>query len=140
MKDISTSQVWIDVAGISLGRTAKSDWDGEHNTKAIVAQSTESSAADLCDAYTNANYGTGTYSDWYLPSRGELNHLWNNIYEVQKALESDGNIATTDIAENYYWSSTDLDITIAWYFSFFYGFPNHSYKTSKFYVRAVRVF
>lgn len=141
MIDLSTSQVWSDVTAANVpAPRALSDWDGQTNTTAIVAQSTATSAADLCDAYTNAEYGTGIYSDWYLPSRGELNDLWNSLKAVQKALDSDGSAATTAIIPNLYWSSSEYNDGSAWYFSFVPG-GTYSYdKTSTYYVRAVRAF
>ena len=125
MTDLSTGIIWTPTAyqSITVPGGALSDWDGQGNTNAIVAQAGAgtSYAAGLCDAYTNTNYGTGIYSDWYLPSRGELNHLWNNIYQVQKTLDTDGNPATTAIAKLAYWSSSEYTNNGAWYFYFVNG-------------------
>jgi hypothetical protein len=42
---------------------------GVQNTIDIEARCTAAgTAADLCTHYTNADTGTGVYSDWYLPS------------------------------------------------------------------------
>lgn len=141
MIDLSTGQAWSNITDQLIGTTAQSDWDGNSNTTAITGQSGHtSSAAKLCADYTNADYGTGTYSDWYLPSRGELNDLWNNLKAVQKALDSDGNSSTTAIAKNYYWSSSEYNSIYAWYFTFGYGFTNSNDKYYTYYVRAVRAF
>ena len=144
MTDLSTSIIWTTTAyqSITVPGGALSDWDGQANTNAIVAQAGAgtSYAAGLCDAYTNANYGTGVYSDWYLPSRGELNHLWNNIYQVQKALDSDGNPATTAILKYMYYSSSESSNSVAWIFAFQSGAPGSSSKNNYNYVRAVRAF
>jgi len=54
---------------------------GQANTTAIIARhdaglvSKADYAAGICDNYTNADNGTGVYSDWYIPSRDELNKL-----------------------------------------------------------------
>jgi len=96
---LSIGQAWSDVSSTLIGASAQSDWDGPGNSNAIIGQNGHtSSAAKLCLDYTNADYGTGTYSDWYLPSRGELNHLWNNIYDVQKALNG---ASATEITKFY---------------------------------------
>jgi hypothetical protein len=147
MTDLSTSSVWcnwIGVTGTLIGASAQNDWDGLGNSNAIVGQSGHTtSAAELCLDYINENYGTGTYSDWYLPGHSELNELFNNIKAVQKALESDGNDATTTISETYYWSSSEYSGYFAWLFSFRIDNPIASFYDNKqdtFYVRAVRAF
>ncbi len=141
MIDLSTGQAWSNITDQLIGTTAQSDWDGNSNTTAITGQSGHtSSAAKLCADYTNADYGTGTYSDWYLPSRGELNDLWNNLKAVQKALDSDGNSSTTAIAKNYYWSSSEYINFSAWNFNFVDGGTYSNLKNNASYVRAVRAF
>lgn len=118
MIDLSTSQVWSDIASL-IGPSAQSPWDGPANTAAIIAQAgMTTSAAKLCDDYTNADYGTGIFSDWYLPALDELAQLNNSIYTINKTIESDGNPATTELFMGYYWTSTELDADQAFYFLF----------------------
>jgi hypothetical protein len=77
------------------------------------------------------NYNEGEYNDWYLPSRDELNLLYNNL--SQKGLG--------DFKEDWYWSSTETDGQ-GWEQHFGDGFEqndgggNNSYSM----VRAVRSF
>ena len=71
----------------------------------------------------------GGYSDWYLPSKDELNKLYIN------------RIAIGGFANNYYWSSTEGDNYGAWV----QNFPNgNQFNLSKslgdLVVRAVRAF
>ena len=140
MVDLSTAQAWSNITATLIGTT--NDWDGVTNTTAIIEQGGHtSSAAKLCNDYTNADYGTGTYSDWYLPGIAELNHVWNSFYEVQKALTNDGNGATTPLVRNYYWSSSETHFDdVAWSFTFFNGTPDYGSKTGTYSVRAVRAF
>jgi hypothetical protein len=139
MVDLRISQAWSDVASTIIGTT--NDWDGASNTTAIIGQNGHtSSAAKLCDDYTNADYGTGTYSDWYLPGIAELNHVWNNLYQVQKSLTNDGNAATTPFVKSYYWSSSENLNNTAWTFFLSLGHVFSSYKDLTYYVRAVRAF
>ncbi|MFH1561837.1 MAG: DUF1566 domain-containing protein [Nitrospirota bacterium] len=141
MIDLSTAQIWSNINSALIGSAAQSDWNGQGNTNAIIGQSGHSSsAAKLCDDYTNVDYGTGVYSDWYLLSSGELNDLWNNIKAVQKALDIDGNAATTAIIKDCYWSSSEYSFNYAWGFYFYYGYPANFSKGSRHYVRAVRAF
>lgn len=138
MIDISISQIWSNIS--SGAAVTTSDWDGAGNTTAITAQSGHTtSAAKICEDYTNADYGTGTFSDWYLPGIAELNHVWNNFYEVQKALTNDGNASTT-LLNAYYWSSTELTCSLAWYYTFPNGSATNISKGGALSVRAVRAF
>jgi hypothetical protein len=139
MVDLSTAQAWSNVTGTAINTT--NDWSGVTNTTAITGQSGHtSSAAKLCADYSNTNYGTGVYTDWYLPSVAELNQVWNNFYEVQKALTNDGNTATTPLVRTYYWSSSEYYTYEAWFYSFFYGYSFTYGKYYTLYVRAVRAF
>lgn len=139
MVDISTGQAWSNITNTLIGTT--NDWDGPSNTTAIIGQSGHTnSAAQLCADYINDDYGTGVYSDWYLPSVAELNHVWNNFYEVQKALTNDGNPATTPLARTTYWSSSERYAYSAWFFTFDYGGASYVNKNIAYYVRAVRAF
>ena len=121
---------------------ALSDWNGQVNTIAIVTQAGAGTnyAAGLCDAYTNADYGTGVYSDWYLPTIDDLNLLYNAKRFVNKALDNDGNSATTAITKNLYWSSTESPTNWAWRFTFNHGGADGYTKSNSYYVRAVRSF
>jgi len=141
MTDLSKAKEWSDVQGTLINETAQSELDGQTNSDAIIAQSIATSAADLCSAYTNVDYGTGVYSDWYLPAIGELTHLWNNLHQVQKALDDDRNAATTAIAKNNYWSSSEYNLNLVWSFNFATGDREYlCLKSNTYYVRAVRRF
>ena len=145
MIDNSTFIIWTSAAFQSntVPNGALSDWNGQANTTAIVTQAGAgiTYAAGLCDAYTNADYGTGVYSDWYLPTIDDLNLLYNAKRFVNKALDSDGNAATTAIAKTYYWSSSEYNSNTAWAFNFFLGYPSGTYsKANTNFVRAIRAF
>lgn len=140
MVTLSANQVWSNIATTEIGTT--NDWDGNTNTSNIIGQNGQtSSAALLCANYTNTDYGTGIYSDWYLPSILELNHLWNNFYEVQKALTNDGNTSTSPIERNAgFWSSTEIAANYAFYYLFSLGQTSSISKNAFARVLAVRVF
>jgi len=147
MIDLSTAQAWSNIDNTLIGATAQSEWNGQGNTTAIIGQPGHtSSAAKLCNDYININYGTGAYSDWYLPAMSQLNKLFNAIYEVNKSLDSDGNSATTLIDRNlyYYWSSTEYSNNTAWYYDFISGtlgiYSLSANKVATNAVRAVRAF
>jgi hypothetical protein len=68
------------------------------------------------------------YSDWYLPSKDELNKLYLN------------RTAIGGFADAYYWSSTEADGTAAWFQYFGNGLQIANTKNYPNYVRAVRGF
>jgi hypothetical protein len=145
-EDLSAAQPWSNVTNVLIGPTAQSPWNGPGNSLAIVNQAQHTtSAAQLCLNYVNADYGTGIFTDWYLPSTGEARHLSNNIYQVQKALETDGNPITNPISGGFYWTSVEESDTTAWGCGIISGgLPgyswNHDVKSESMFVRAVRAF
>lgn len=69
--------------------------DGATNTQAIIA----SCSPGYFPAGQAADYNGGGYTDWFLPSRGELNEMFQNI----------------DLPYRFgYWSSTEKDATQVW--------------------------
>ena len=98
---------------------------GAANTAAIVAGCVEAgTAAKVAEAYT-----LNGYTDWYLPSLGELNLLY-----AQKSVVG-------GFANYSYWSSSEYDSGSAWNQSFSNG--SQSISPIKYYslaVRAVRAF
>ena len=105
---------------------------GKQNTADILAGCSETNiAAYLCDTLT-----LGGYNDWFLPSKDELNKLYENIGQGN-ALGL-GNVG--GFAVNYYWSSTEFDNLNAWIQDFLYGLQFYGDKGYSNYVRAVRAF
>ena len=106
---------------------------GNQNTIDIEAGcTTQSTAADIC-----ANLTLGGYSDWFLPSKNELNEMFLNIGQGN-ALGL-GNIG--GFANNFYWSSTEgVNYNSSWGQIFNNGFQIQSTKNNFNFVRAVRAF
>ena len=104
---------------------------GAANTNAIIAQNGAGAtyAAGLARAYTG-----GGYTDWFLPSRDELNKLYLNRVVI-------GGFDTTT-AEDFYWSSSEFesDVYVAWGQYFGDGTRNAYGKYYSNGVRAVRAF
>jgi len=106
---------------------------GAQNTIDIDAGcSTSGIAADIC-----ANLTLGGFSDWFLPSKDELNEMYLTVGQGN-ALGL-GNIG--DFSNDYYWSSTEYNNLNAWIQNFTNG-NQVSNNVSDFVnaVRAVRAF
>jgi hypothetical protein len=83
-------------------------------------------AARLC---LESNYAG--YTDWYLPTIRELILMYENLKKRKL-----GNFERAR-----YWSSSEIDSSLAWYFAFSGGVPDIGYnKKFDYYVRAVRAF
>jgi len=124
--DQSTGIPWWNGSYTTTGATGTSIGTGSANTTTIISSqgATETSyAAGLARAYTG-----GGYSDWYLPSKDELDKLYLN------------KVAVGGFASAYYWSSSENNNSIAWYQYFGNGYQYGSNKSNPFYVRAVRAF
>ncbi len=122
--DQSAGIQWYNGNDEETGATAVAIGLGNDNTNAIVAkQGAGNYAAVLC-----ADLELNGFSDWYLPSKEELNKLYLN-----KALIG-------GFAINYYWSSSESSYNEAWMQSFNLGSQSSLSKFSPNYVRAVRAF
>jgi hypothetical protein len=98
---------------------------GNPNTIDILnGCSTAGIAARLCSELI-----LGGYSDWYLPSKNELNRLYLNRMVI----------GGFDLSADY-WSSSEFDNNSAWYQYFGSGFQNGTQKNFNWNVRAIRAF
>lgn len=129
LADLSAGAAWSDVTATLVG--AISAMDGLANTTAILLQSATAPAAMLCK-----NHNGGGFNDWYLPSIWELKECFNAGYTVFNVLG-----AVNGFKFGFYWSSTENNATLAWYFNFVLGtFASDAAKGNNGYVRAVRKF
>jgi len=100
--------------------------DGYANTAAMVTAGISlHPAGKFCVDLT-----IGEFSDWYLPSKDELNLLYTN----HAALEAAGSGSFID---NYYWSSSEHIAGLAWEQTFDDGEPGYTGKVTNYYVRAI---
>lgn len=116
-----------DFAEKRLSVTSPSIGEGAANTKKILAQFPPAVFPKSASAVATA-YRGGGYSDWFLPSKEELNQLYLNRAVV-------GNLAP-----NFYWSSTEESADHAWFQCFTNGRQYATNKTHVNLVRPVRAF
>jgi len=109
-----------------IPNTSTAVGSGATNTASIMAGCGQRPiAASVC-----ADLVLNGYSDWYLPSLGELQLMY-------------GRLQTQGLGgfwSNYYWSSSQSSLDNAWGMSFLYGFVNNDRKNYGDQVRAVRAF
>jgi hypothetical protein len=110
--------------GTTVAGTSMAIGTGKANTTAINAQCGTGTAASIA-----ANYSLNGISDWYLPSRDELNLLY-----TQKDVVG-------GFASSPYWSSTAFDEIYSWDHYFDTGYQGYDDKDgTRVRVRAVRAF
>ncbi|MCK5768552.1 MAG: InlB B-repeat-containing protein [Candidatus Atribacteria bacterium] len=122
--DQSTGIRWYNGSYVTTGATGTAIGTGQANTTAIVnIQGAGSYAAQLCNDLTE-----GGFSDWYLPSRDELNKLYINKDVIG------------GFVDLVYWSSSEGSDDRAWYQNFVNSNQNYYYKYNTYRVRAIRAF
>ena len=122
--DDSTSVIWSNVNSLAIGAPAQSDTSGVSNTPAIIAQTGfTAGAAKVC-----RDKISGGFTDWYLPSKNELNCLYTN------------QVAIDGFAPTVYWSSSEFSASLAWIQGFNGGGQGGSDKDVVRRVRCVRAF
>jgi hypothetical protein len=135
---------------------------GRANTKMITGQGCKGTDNSMSAASIAAAYNGGGKTDWFLPSRKELNALcleffndpnskyvgngWWTGYQLDgcRGRESDVSGATNELpwsfASDYYWSSSEVDAYGAWGQYFYYGAQYNGSKAYTSDVRPVRAF
>jgi Protein of unknown function (DUF1566) len=131
-KDQSIGIQWYNGSYVNAGATGTALGTGKANTTKIVShQSVGNYAASICDALV-----IGSYSDWYLPSKDELNLIYKNI--GQGATAPLTNIGS--FSPSKYWSSSEIDNYTAWFQNFASGYQDYDETSYAFLVRAIRAF
>ncbi len=125
--DSSTSIAWCSdtstLLGTTVGGLKGAIGNGAANTALMLATCT-SGAAVSADVYISPN----GKSDWFLPSKGELNLMYVN------------RVAIGGFVAFNYWSSSENNGSFAWSQNFYYGNQNYFSKINDYYVRPVRAF
>jgi len=122
---------WYNGSYVTTNATATAIGTGAANTTAIIgAQGPRATdyAAGLARAYTG-----GGHTNWFLPSRDELNQMYVHKATLEAA-------AGFTAFGNFYWSSTEYDNRSAWRQNFGVGVQASANKIFPDYVRAVRAF
>ena len=132
--DQSIGITWYSGSYLDTYASGSGLFDGDGNCYRIrrsQGDCASCNAAEICLDLT-----IGVYSDWYLPSKYELNLMYRNIGQGN-ALGL-GNVG--GFANSNYWSSTENDNFGAWNQNFASGNQGNASKELTRYVRAVRAF
>ena len=132
-KDHNSRISWCNFVNyyINTGATETAIGAGLNNTNLFLKILGDSAfgAAGVAKAYNG-----GDYTDWFLPSKDELNKLYINKIKIGGFNVKEGDA---------YWSSseiTGLQVPSAWLQSFYNGYQTDYYKVWPTFVRFVRSF
>ena len=126
-KNQSNAAPWGCLGGLIDGThagvaTYPDDAIGSNNTTLIISRCTDANiAAKLCKGYSE-----GGYNDWFLPSKDELNLMYQNI--------------KGSLTPNYYWTSFEASAKSAWMQHFQTGTQCKIFKNINAHIRAIRAF
>ena len=125
--DQSTNSMWNTDSVATTDSYRTEVGTGDLNTDAIIkVYGSANYAASVCRSYKGGNF-----NDWFLPSKDELNLMYQNL--KQKGLGS--------FADEYYWSSSSRNDQTALIEGFKDGEQTYEDKDDNFmYTRAVRKF
>jgi hypothetical protein len=130
--DQSTSEWGCEGSSIS-GAQGTAIGTGAANTTVIVAGcNVANTAAKVADAYA-----LNGYNDWFLPSKDELNQMYWFIGPLAGTPLT--NVGGFNVSYTY-WSSSEIDATLAWTQRFVNGLLVNDYKYTRKPVRAIRAF
>ena len=133
---LTTSGEALNYVAMGTGRAATAAIVARHDLGS-VAQADY--AAGVADAYI-----TPTATDWFLPSRDELNEVCKYARNTGQAAGADiactGGVLRDSFSPDNYWSSSEAWGGCAWAQDFNDGFRDPCNKNHTFYVRPVRAF
>jgi hypothetical protein len=135
VQDQSSGIQWYNDSYVTTGATETAIGTGSANTDAIISVQgpTETSyAAGLARANTG-----GGYTDWFLPSKAELNKMWLERETINTTASANGG---SNFSSNWYWSSTESGSSYAWIHHLSDGGTQVLDKSYSVWVRAVRAF
>ena len=136
IEDQNTGIQWYNGSNVTTNATASAIGTGAANTNTIIQKQgvTQTDyAAGLAKAYNG-----GGFTDWFLPSKGELNEMYQNRIKIGDTALANGG---SNIGFTYYWSSTEDVNNFAWIQTFSSGNQSSfGLKSNSYSVRAIRAF
>ncbi|HZJ88116.1 MAG TPA: caspase family protein [Sphaerochaeta sp.] len=116
--------------GTLIGGTSTAIGSGKANTEKIVQRlGSGSYAARIAVNYVKTVGGV-RYDDWFLPSKDELNLLYQNLHKKGLA----------GFSVDFYWSSSEVSGGYAWRQVFRGNYQNNDYRDGVNRVRPIRAF
>jgi len=133
-EDLEGTYEWGCYAEYVDGADSKWIGSGLQNTMDITNQGCETEVGGITAAQAALDAEINGYSDWYLPSIGELYQMYITIGQGSE----NGNIG--GFSNNWYWSSSEANNNYAWHVKVSNGDTGIYYKSNTGRVRLIRAF
>ena len=69
------------------------------------------------------NLKIGCYFGWFLPTKNELEVIYHNRFKLERKIET--------FISGHYWSRTEVNDNIAWWYNLSNGISKYNYKNIK---------
>ncbi len=126
--DIEEPAVWAYEDTLTRAKGTAIGYGGKNTSRILRVQGDPIDQAEDYAALECAEFELNGYSDWYLPSKDELNEL----YKQKNIVGGFRTIA--------YWSSSEFNLTAAWFQNFSNGSQVKAGKKGSYALRPVRYF
>ena len=126
--DIEEPAVWAYEDTLTRAKGTAIGYGGKNTSRILKVQGDPVNQAEDYAALECAEFELNGYSDWYLPSKDELNEL----YKQKNVVGGFRTIA--------YWSSSEFNLTAAWFQNFSNGSQVKAGKKGSYALRPVRYF
>ena len=150
----NTNYLWSGNTTVAITTTQTAIGTGYRNTLAIIGQASGGNTASRAGTISQAYRGPNNLTDWFLPSKDELNQMckWAsgitgiNLTTVTTRCSGGESTLNTGAGAagfslNPYWSSSEVNATLAWRQDFKLGTQNNDrLKSQANFVRPVRAF
>ncbi len=136
---VSEGYEWACLGSSVSGANATDIGAGYQNTVDIILQNCLTVNGGVSAAQAAFNYEWEGYTDWYLPSKAELNEMYNSIGDGG-LYGNVGSFYSLDGSTSWYWSSSETASNYAWNIAFNSGYNSQNGKSNSNRVRAIRTF
>ena len=143
INDLTSSNIKWANTSVATGATDTSIGKGSYNTDLII--NSQGATQTGYAAVLAKSYNGGGYTDWFLPSRNELDEVWKNRSIIDSTANANNG---SSFDSSWYWSSTEDSSNPAawsWYQLFMIsnwadGAQNFTVKYNLVKARAIRAF
>jgi hypothetical protein len=122
-----------------FSQSVGTDTLGYYNTNHISEQNCQTYNGGITAAQATLNYEAEGYTDWFLPSKEELQEMFSTI-GIGGLQDNIGGFVVDYFNYPDYWSSSQFSIYKAWGVDFSSGSTNADNKDNFYRVRAIRAF